>query len=41
MRAAPPTAPSPGAALTGRVRITIAGGAVAFRERSFAIGAVA
>jgi dihydroorotase len=30
-----------GRRLTGRVRITIAGGAVAFRERSFAIGAVA
>lgn len=30
-----------GAALTGRVRMTIAGGAVAYRERSFAIGAVA
>ena len=30
-----------GKRLTGRVRITIAGGAVAFRERSFAIGAVA
>ena len=30
-----------GRRLTARVRITIAGGAVAFRERSFAIGAVA
>ena len=30
-----------GRRVTGRVRITIAGGAVAFRERSFAIGAVA
>jgi len=30
-----------GRRLTGRVRMTIAGGAVAFRERSFAIGAVA
>lgn len=29
-----------GRRLTGRVRMTIAGGAVAFRERSFAIGAV-
>ncbi len=27
--------------LTGRVRMTIAGGAVAYRERSFALGAVA
>lgn len=30
-----------GRRLTGRVRMTVAGGAVAFRERSFAIGAVA
>ncbi len=30
-----------GRRLTGRVRMTIAAGAVAFRERSFAIGAVA
>jgi dihydroorotase len=29
-----------GRRLTGRVRMTIAAGAVAFRERSFAIGAV-
>jgi dihydroorotase len=29
-----------GRRLTGRVRMTVAGGAVAFRERSFAIGAV-
>jgi dihydroorotase len=29
-----------GRALTGRVRMTVAGGAVAYRERSFAIGAV-
>jgi dihydroorotase len=29
-----------GRTLTGRVRMTIAGGAVAYRERSFAIGAV-
>ena len=29
-----------GRALTGRVRMTIAGGGVAYRERSFAIGAV-
>jgi dihydroorotase len=27
--------------LRGRVRMTVAGGAVAYRERSFAIGAVA
>jgi len=32
--------PFSGRRLTGRVRMTIAGGAVAFRERSFAIGAV-
>ena len=30
-----------GKRLTGRVRMTIAGGAVAYRERSFALGAVA
>jgi dihydroorotase len=30
-----------GRRLTGRVRMTIAGGAVAYRERSFALGAVA
>ena len=30
-----------GRRMTGRVRMTVAGGAVAFRERSFAIGAVA
>jgi dihydroorotase len=30
-----------GRRLTGRVRMTIAAGGVAFRERSFAIGAVA
>jgi len=30
-----------GRRLTGRVRMTVAGGVVAFRERSFAIGAVA
>ena len=30
-----------GRVVTGRVRMTIAAGAVAFRERSFAIGAVA
>jgi dihydroorotase len=30
-----------GRRLTGRVRMTIAAGLVAFRERSFAIGAVA
>ena len=29
-----------GRRLTGRVRMTIAGGTVAYRERSFAIGAV-
>jgi len=29
-----------GRAFTGRVRMTVAGGAVAYRERSFAIGAV-
>jgi dihydroorotase len=29
-----------GRTLTGRVRMTVAGGAVAYRERSFAIGAV-
>jgi dihydroorotase len=29
-----------GRRLTGRVRMTIAGGAVAYRERSFALGAV-
>ena len=29
-----------GRTLTGRVRMTVAAGAVAFRERSFAIGAV-
>ena len=39
-RAARPTAPSRGRRLTGRVRMTIAAGAVAFRERSFAIEAV-
>jgi hypothetical protein len=27
--------------MTGRVRMTIAGGAVAYRERTFALGAVA
>jgi dihydroorotase len=30
-----------GQTLTGRVRLTVAAGAVAYRERSFAIGAVA
>ena len=40
-RAARPTAPSPAGGCTGRVRMTVAAGAVAFRERSFAIGAVA
>jgi dihydroorotase len=30
-----------GKRLTGRVRMTIAEGAVAYRERSFALGAVA
>jgi dihydroorotase len=30
-----------GRRLTGRVRMTVAGGAVAYRERSFALGAVA
>ena len=30
-----------GLRLTGRVRITVAGGSVAYRERSFALGAVA
>ena len=30
-----------GRRLTGRVRMTIAAGAVAYRERSFALGAVA
>jgi dihydroorotase len=30
-----------GRRLTGRVRMTIAAGAVAYRERSFAVGAVA
>jgi dihydroorotase len=30
-----------GARLTGRVRMTVAGGSVAYRERTFAIGAVA
>jgi dihydroorotase len=29
-----------GLRLTGRVRMTVAGGQVAYRERSFAIGAV-
>ena len=29
-----------GRRLTGRVRMTVAGGAVSYRERSFAIGAV-
>jgi dihydroorotase len=29
-----------GRALTGRVRMTIADGTVAYRERSFAVGAV-
>jgi dihydroorotase len=33
--------PWAGRRLTGRVRMTVAAGAVAFRERSFAIGAVA
>jgi dihydroorotase len=33
--------PFDGRRLTGRVRMTIAGGAVAYRERSFALGAVA
>ena len=32
--------PWAGRSLTGRVRMTVAGGAAAFRERSFAIGAV-
>ena len=30
-----------GRRLTGRVRMTVAGGSVAYRERSFALGAVA
>ena len=35
-----PTTRSPGQTLTGRVRMTVADGVVAYRERSFAIGAV-
>ena len=39
MRAAPPTAASPAARSHGRTLLTLADGAVAYRERAFALSA--